>query len=1241
MASSELLISHANQFCIQLTTNACFFIYLFVLGRVIYTDEDGDSDEDSWRFMANARRASLGLSLMHRSQPSANEGRDRIALDISLLKKQYAKLRERQKQAHIILSNAARQTVNPGMNNTSQLSVNKYLAGRNAIVSNKGKRIGPPAGSIPPIRNATTITNTNTMVPALVKPSKNAAKPPKRIRSSSMDEPTDNEKHSKSTTNHSNEQQSSTVLHQRLQRTASSASSISDGASTSATQAPPPRHRLRRESSSYSEDDSDHEMLDDNSDDSSSSTSTSLCDDVDEPCVSSSVDASPLKKRPSTSASNYGALSDDSASSMSNLTERIDQLKQNQDAIVDDICSQPTISIDVVHDHNDDVEQTEEPDIHPMSTDADDDYVPPHDGSVQIDDSVCGNVPQISANLNTYEKELLEEALNLPQQITSTSQLSPIADIAEYLRYSCISPLKSPVSLLYLGFDQDSDEQNYSGQLGAEQAEQSEQSFKVDEDGVTNEYFERVNQVPAEYGVMEADETAAEIAPHVIAESDSLYSDKAFKMSEPCLEDDGGTSQQASNIFMKWEIENKHTPSDYECDSNEQIISCDDNDELKEATVESSIDMTTTTNDSEPTDDSSPPEESTENPDSNKNTEKVLQMIAENSVILHRIMNHDEREEDVRNVNEIIDNQSNVLIGEQFVQNDAMASIDSKFIADRISAMYSSVSRVLGKWNEYDVDDESRNKNVPVNMDMLEWHRDHFMNDDMPDCDEVLSIEQNDSPTKSIDHIVNSDSDYTVRNVSVNSDIMDKEDTVREIDDYLCEIVKSSDVQEPVVTHDHNSANFDDGNLVMNELEEVELSPIRKPESRFTKYINDVAAGLVFDDDPMPSIYHSDSMSTGINHNTAAISEPESVNLPDIGTYLSGSVETAPSSIENAFKFIDTFSAGNRNPSDDSRDRDKQLEILIRAAENIDRAKGISSERSRPVSLIDTTSAPRDIKPLSSVESSERNERYLSLPRCSRDRWRDPSPRRRIKQDADFVEYESRARRDKSPSVDPTPLYSSYSNIRFKDDTHEYKYDTDINPSSSSPQSFGSSSNSYCSSKNVEIRPVTLTFYDRFLSQKRERRIRMDKSPSSPVITKAYLDSLKPDYRDSYSRKDRNTRSAENSPSRKKNSFHFESTIDQSVTSQSESTMSNYPVYSQYPAADKYTKSCDNIPFNIDNRNNKSYKFDYSNSSEYSKTDVTQTKYTPMTQSLSMRTKSPSEWEKKFGLYGADGTSNT
>lgn len=96
--------------------------------------------------MANARRGSLGLSLKNRPQQPLNEARDRIALDISLLKKQYAKLRERQKQAHIILSNAARQTVNPGLSNAPQINVSQYLVGRNAIVSSKGRRIGPPAG---------------------------------------------------------------------------------------------------------------------------------------------------------------------------------------------------------------------------------------------------------------------------------------------------------------------------------------------------------------------------------------------------------------------------------------------------------------------------------------------------------------------------------------------------------------------------------------------------------------------------------------------------------------------------------------------------------------------------------------------------------------------------------------------------------------------------------------------------------------------------------------------------------------------------------------------------------------------------------------------------------------------------------------------------------------------------------------------------------------------------------------
>ncbi|XP_046744038.1 uncharacterized protein LOC124410003 isoform X2 [Diprion similis] len=79
---------------------------------------------------------------------AASNDRERLALDISTLKQQYAKLRERQRQAHIILSAAcARQSLVPSA--TSQ-AMNHLLVGKSALVSGKARQLGPLHGAVPP-----------------------------------------------------------------------------------------------------------------------------------------------------------------------------------------------------------------------------------------------------------------------------------------------------------------------------------------------------------------------------------------------------------------------------------------------------------------------------------------------------------------------------------------------------------------------------------------------------------------------------------------------------------------------------------------------------------------------------------------------------------------------------------------------------------------------------------------------------------------------------------------------------------------------------------------------------------------------------------------------------------------------------------------------------------------------------------------------------------------------------------
>lgn len=72
--------------------------------------------------------------------------KERLMLDISALKKQYAKLKQRQRQAHIIISAAVSRQPPP----SAPVAMNHLLLGKSALVP--ARRLGPPKGSIPPAR---------------------------------------------------------------------------------------------------------------------------------------------------------------------------------------------------------------------------------------------------------------------------------------------------------------------------------------------------------------------------------------------------------------------------------------------------------------------------------------------------------------------------------------------------------------------------------------------------------------------------------------------------------------------------------------------------------------------------------------------------------------------------------------------------------------------------------------------------------------------------------------------------------------------------------------------------------------------------------------------------------------------------------------------------------------------------------------------------------------------------------
>ncbi|XP_065163251.1 uncharacterized protein [Atheta coriaria] len=105
--------------------------------------------------------------------------KDKLVLDIGVLKKQYTKLKQRQRQAHVIFNTAvARQTARP-----APVAMNHLLLGKSALVpAKKGMRPGPPKGSVPPPRHAHNKQTNKAHPPQQIKPVKIAAiAPPKTL----------------------------------------------------------------------------------------------------------------------------------------------------------------------------------------------------------------------------------------------------------------------------------------------------------------------------------------------------------------------------------------------------------------------------------------------------------------------------------------------------------------------------------------------------------------------------------------------------------------------------------------------------------------------------------------------------------------------------------------------------------------------------------------------------------------------------------------------------------------------------------------------------------------------------------------------------------------------------------------------------------------------------------------------------------------------------------------------------
>uniref|UniRef100_A0A182K7Y4 Rab-GAP TBC domain-containing protein n=1 Tax=Anopheles christyi TaxID=43041 RepID=A0A182K7Y4_9DIPT len=455
--------------------------------KIFYSDDEGESDEDSrlavtataWG-LRSGRRASLGIP----PNFARTEGKEKMNLDISLLKKQYDKLRERQRQAHIILTAAvARQPANPSPN-SGALQVNQLLVGKNALLSAKGKRLGPPQGAVPPVRSAKSSKQSSKQSTGPKSP-----KPVETLHWKDMDEtkqrrnslkwkdlPKDLPKDAPKKQQQQQQAQqrddgSKPEASPKLKKSASASSAISnlsetgssgaDGSSSARTGA----LKRRSESSSYSEES-----------DAESSTSTSLCDDDNQPLSASSLEASPMKRR-ITPESIIREVADE---------EKLVVIVPS-DSELTDIKEEPSS-------YGEDEELSRASEIDPQLVSE---LLSPATSDVVLEPAKLSPIIQL-------HPEPDDKSLSIA--ITSTSQLSPIPDISKYVSMSTISPLKTPSSLM--------DYSDYLANIPTDNTvtvdvtksptpmvevaridppAESGTAFKVSDEGVTNELFERIN----------------------------------------------------------------------------------------------------------------------------------------------------------------------------------------------------------------------------------------------------------------------------------------------------------------------------------------------------------------------------------------------------------------------------------------------------------------------------------------------------------------------------------------------------------------------------------------------------------------------------------------------------------------------------------------------------------------------------------------------------------------------------
>lgn len=601
------------------------FIPLSFISRLLYSDDDADSDDDSkvamatlWGLRLHRRGSSTGTTTpiaSNRSSPATD--REKIALDINLLKQQYGKLRQRQKQAQIILTNYSRQTTSAAFASasatTGQVSLNNLLAGRSAITSSKGRRPGPPPGAIPPARISTSGGGTSGG-----KSVSKQKQPPKLTKQPSLPAERTETLHWKDTEVAEKMRRNSLkwkdIKLVSEQEEVDKEDELVGDESKSAEKTKTNRRsfstRNRSESSSYSED-------------SDSSSDTSLCDDLvgrGEPGLKdsggSSVEGSPFKKQ------------------------------------------------------------------------------------AEVEDKVPENV--LLDEIKKGVDELLEREDDLA--ITSTSQLSPVT---QYLNVSSISPLRTPSSpfdlseiLTNLSPSPENEggggEENASGGFTSEVGDDL---LEVTEEGVTNSYFERVVSLETRPSLLELarsgehDDDDGEVT---LGRDNSLLSIPTYEILDVDELDAGGN--EGLNF-------GRSTSMGVMGNAEEQTV-MDSGTRLKEGGIVKGKSASLDDTNNRPVLKKCLPMSSSD-PVEGRRSEKALEIIQENSKILHRILNknqrssagneEEERLEGIGKGNKI--GNSSVSLGEGDKEMGAKEGLPTSHKTQSISDTLSSIENTIQSIN--------------------------------------------------------------------------------------------------------------------------------------------------------------------------------------------------------------------------------------------------------------------------------------------------------------------------------------------------------------------------------------------------------------------------------------------------------------------------------------------------------------------------------------------------------------